>query len=166
MCNRKFGGTQRLNVLALACLVTVTVVVPLHGQGPGGPAGVDIQIRAINRSTADTPFCGVGGGRVGDKLRVDAFMDMNGIVTGTAEFESADGVVTLIDLDRLFDFGGGLVTQNEASQNTVAIWISDFFPFFGASPALVNVEVPRGCETTLSTFTPGVDKLTMQIRFR
>ena len=47
-------------------------------------AGVDIKIRALNLSTSDTPFCGVGGGMVGDRLKVDAFMDQDGIVTGTA----------------------------------------------------------------------------------
>jgi hypothetical protein len=105
---------------------------------------------------------------VGDKLSVDAFMDMNGIVTGRAVFEDANGAVTVIDLNRLFTFaaGGGLLLQNQASQNTVPIWISDNLGLGGLSPALVNVELPRGCGNTVSTFTPGVDKITMQIKYR
>lgn len=145
-------------VLAMAGPSTVYV------QGPGGPAGVDIKIRAQNRSTTDTPFCGIGGGMVGDRLDVDAFMDTNGVVTGTARFQNALGDVTVIDINRLFGFGPGLVAQNHASQDTVAIWISDFLP--PNSPALVNIELPRGCGNTQSTFTPGADKLTMEIKFR
>jgi hypothetical protein len=155
-------------LVGLTLLVMMRSTPTLYGQGPGGPAGVDIQIRAQNRSTADTPFCGVGGGMVGDKLSVDAFMDMNGIVTGRAVFEDANGAVTVIDLNRLFTFaaGGGLLLQNQASQNTVPIWISDNLGLGGLSPALVNVELPRGCGNTVSTFTPGVDKITMQIKYR
>jgi hypothetical protein len=163
-----FGRRQSFGLLAmLTCVVLLLAVsAPVQSQGPGGPAGLDIKIRAINLSIADTPFCGLGGGAVGDKFSVDAFMDMNAVVTGTAVFESASGVVTVIDVDRIFDFGAGLVIQNQASQNTIAIWMGDELPFFGSAPALVNVELPRGCETTASTFTPGVDKVTVEIRFR
>jgi hypothetical protein len=56
--------------------------------------------------------------------------------------------------------------QNDANQNTVPIWVNDFFPSSGLNPALVNVELPRGCTNTKSTFTPGVDKVTVQIKFR
>ncbi|HYT65763.1 MAG TPA: hypothetical protein VEL51_05055, partial [Vicinamibacterales bacterium] len=60
-----------------------------------------------------------------------------------------------------------ILVQNQADQNTVPIWINDFFPtVYGFSPALVNVELPRGCGNTKSTFTPGVDKVTVQIKFR
>src|SRR5262245_47757675 len=89
-------------------------------QGPGGPNGVEIQIRAENRSTDDTPFCHVRGGMVGDKLKVDAFMDTAGVVTGTAVFEDALGNVTEIELDRMFAFSicnpancGGILVQNQ-----------------------------------------------------
>ena len=121
---------------------------------------MDILIRAENRSTADTPFCGVGGGMIGDRLDVDAFMTTGGVVTGSARFEEADGVVTIISLDRMFSFNnGGLLVQNQTNLNTVAIWINDFFfSAFGLNPALVNVELPRGCENTKSTFTPGVER--------
>jgi len=134
-------------------------------QGPGGPAGVDIKIRAQNRSISDTPFCGVGVGMIGDRLDVDAFMDPSGVVMGTARFEDALGVVTVVQIDSMFGFGGGVLVQNVASQDTVAIWIADFLAP-PSSTSLVNVELPRGCVNTVSTFTPGVDKVTMQINFR
>ena len=155
-------------------LTVIASAVPAHAQGPGGPNGVDIQIRAENRSTDDRPFCGVGGGAVGDRLFVDAFMDTNGVVSGTARFEPATGPATVIDINRMFAFSicspsncGGILIQNQANQNTVPIWINDFFPTsFGYRPALVNVELPRGCGNTKSTFTPGVDKVTVQLKFR
>ena len=158
----------------LFVLSWVFVASPAFAQGPGGPNGVDIQIRAENRSTDDRPFCNVGGGEIGDKLSVDAFMDTNGVVTGTARFEPKSGPATLIDINRMFAFSicspsncGGLLVQNQANQNTVPIWFNDFFPTsFGFNPALVNVELPRGCSNTKSTFTPGVDKVTVQIKFR
>jgi len=164
----------------LAFLIVVSFVsaiasaTPAYAQGPGGPNGVDIQIRAENRSTADRPFCGVGGGAVGDKLSLDAFMDTQGVVSGTARFEPASGPATVIDINRMFAFSicspsncGGILVQNQANQNTVPIWINDFFPTsFGFNPALVNVELPRGCANTKSTFTPGVDKVTVQVKFR
>jgi hypothetical protein len=155
-----------VGLCGLCALMAVTAPVA-YAQGPGGPNGVDILIRAQNRSTADTPFCGVGGGMVGDRLDVDAFMSTDGHVMGTARFEDANGVVTIINIDRMFAWGNGILVQNQADQNTVPIWINDFFfGSFGFSPALLNVELPRGCGNTKSTFTPGVDKVTMQIRFR
>jgi hypothetical protein len=135
-------------------------------QAPGGPDGVDIKIHAMNRSTSDTPFCGVGGGKVGDRLTVDAFMNQDGVVTGRAVFTSADGAVTRIQLDRLFPYFGGVLVQNQASQNTVAIWMWDQVVSAGLTAALVNVELPRGCGNTVSTFTPGVDKVLVQIKYR
>ena len=163
-----------LTFLVVPCLSLFASATPAHAQGPGGPNGVDIQIRAENRSTDDRPFCGTGGGEVGDKLFVDAFMDTAGVVTGTARFEPATGPATTIDINRMFAFStcnpqncGGILLQNQANQNTVPIWINDFFPTsFGYNPALVNVELPRGCNNTKSTFTPGVDKVTVQIKFR
>lgn len=151
----------------LFLLLFVLLASPVFAQGPGGPNGVDILIRAENRSTADRPFCGVGGGAVGDKLSVDAFMDTNGVVSGTARFEPASGPTTVIDINRMYAWGNGILVQNQANQNTVPIWVNDFFPTsFGLNPALVNVELPRGCENTKSTFTPGVDKVTVQLKFR
>ena len=153
-------------LLCGSCTLMVVTAPTAYAQGPGGPNGVDILIRAQNRSTADTPFCGVGGGMVGDRLDVEAFMSTSGHVMGTARFEDANGVVTVINLDRMFSFGQGLLVQNQADQNTVPIWINDFFFSLGLNPALINVELPRGCQNTKSTFTPGVDKVTAQIKFR
>ena len=48
----------------------------------------------------------------------------------------------------------------------VAIWMNSLTFAPGAMPVLVNFEAPRGCENTLSTFTPGVDKVTVQIKSR
>lgn len=171
-------STRLIRFAAVSAILVGLAASQAFAQGPGGPNGVEIQIRAENRSTADTPFCHIGGGMVGDTLKVDAFMDMAGLVTGTATFEDANGNVTEINLNRLFAFSicspancGGILVQNQANQNTVPIWFNDFFPNFPSptpfgSPALVNVELPRGCANTKSTFTPGVDKVTMQITFR
>ena len=162
----------RIGVGRGACTIALLGVVvalnqPALAQGPGGPAGVDIKIRAINRSTSDTPFCGVGGGLVGDRLDVDAFLDQNGVVTGTAVFRDALGAETVIQLDRAFPYFGGLLVQNQGSQNTVPIWMWDELPSVSAAAAShVNVELPRGCANTKSTFTPGVDKVTVEIKFR
>jgi hypothetical protein len=166
--------TRLVRFAAVSTIFVGLAASQASAQGPGGPNGVDIQIRAENRSTADTPFCHVGGGMVGDRLKVDAFMDTSGVVTGTARFEDANGNVTDIELDRLFAFSicipancGGFLVQNEANQNTIPIWLNDFFPGFVASPAaMVNVELPRGCQNTKSTFTPGFDKVTVQMKFR
>lgn len=164
-----------LRVVALSTLFVTAPAYQVFAQGTGGPNGVDILIRAENRVTTDTPFCGVGGGMVGDRLTVDAFMDTAGVVTGMARFEDATGHATVIDLNRMFAFSicnpsncGGLLVQNQANQNTVPIWFNDFFVNIGSglSPALVNVELPRGCAHTKSTFTPGLDKVTVQIKFR
>ena len=151
-----------------ALLVAAIVMVwplTLHAE----PPGVDIKIRAQNRSIDDTPFCGMGAGLIGDRLDVDAFMDPTGVVTGTARFEDANGNVTLIDIDSFFPFalgagfGGGVVLQDlDNTLDVVAIWMDSL----SSKPTLVNVELPRGCENTVSTFTPGVDKVTVQIKFR
>jgi hypothetical protein len=156
-------GHRRSAVIGSLTLALMLAAPPaVHVQGPGGPAGIDIKIRAQNRSTDDTPFCGVGGGMVGDRLDVNAFMDTDGVVTGTARFEDANGAVTNIALDRLFTYFGGVLVQNDSSQNTVPIWMGDTLP----AAALVNVELPRGCQNTKSTFTPGVDKVTVEIKYR
>lgn len=148
--------------LTLVLLIGMLSPTVLFAGGPGGPAGLDIKVRAINFSTDDTPFCLSGGGQVGDKLSVDAFMNQDGEVTGTATFEDADGNVTVIDIDRAFGFGPGLLVQNNTNQNTVAMWMSDTL----MTPVQLNIELPRGCGNTVSTFTPGVDKVTVQLKFR
>jgi hypothetical protein len=161
---RGSDGVAALAVVGV--LLSMSPPVAVLAQGPGGPAGVDIKVRAINRSINDTPFCGVGGGMIGDRLDVDAFMDQDGVVTGTARFENALHEVTVIEIDRFFPYFGGTLLQNQADQNTVAVWMSDELALSSLSTSLVNVELPRGCGNTRSTFTPGVDKVTMEIKFR
>ena len=158
--------SRRVLALAGLCVVQMAMSAPAFAQAPGGPDGVDIKIWATNRSTSDTPFCGVGGGNVGDTLRVDAFMNQAGVVTGRAVFKPAGGPATTIVLNRLFAFFGGILVQNQASQNTVPIWMWDQTTSGGLPSALVNVELPRGCGNTKSTFTPGVDRVLVQIKYR
>ncbi len=155
------GG--RFVALAGLCAVLIMAMPSAASAHRAGGPGVDIKIRAVNLSTSDTPFCGVGGGMIGDELAVDAFMDQDGIVTGTAIFTAADGAVTEIELDRLFGFFSGVLVQNDASQDTVPIWLWDEIASGGLTAALVNVELPRGCENTVSTFTPGIDKVVTRI---
>src|SRR5262245_19404937 len=134
-----------LVLAGLGVLLAMTAPALVSAQGAGGPAGVTIKIRARNLSAADTPFCGIGGGMVGDRFELDAFMDMDGVVTGTARFEDALHQVTLFEVDRLFEFNGGVALRNEASGHAVAIWMADFLVPFGA-PALVNVQLAFNCE--------------------
>jgi len=153
--------------VALAVVIAFAIVSkPLTAYAE--PPGVDIKIRAQNRSVGDTPFCNIGAGQKGDRLDVDAFMDPSGAATGTARFEAANGTVTEFNINSIFpfalggDLGGGLVLQDLGGTGyVVAIWMDSF----GAKANLVNVELPRGCGNTLSTFTPGVDKVTVQIKF-
>lgn len=163
-----FKGKWAGVCLALAAVITVAIVSrPVAGYAE--PPGVDIKVRAQNRSVTDTPFCNIGPGNKGDRLDVDAFLDPSGNATGTARFEAADGTVTQFPINSIFpfalggDLGGGLVLQDlGGSGHVVAIWMDSF----AAKPNLVNVELPRGCGNTISTFTPGVDKVTVQIKFR
>ena len=135
--------------VALVPLVTTTSS-SVYAQGPGGPGGADILIRAENRSTADTPFCGVGGGQVGDRLRVDAFMNMDGEVTGRAVFEDANGVTDehqdRSNVQRWSDGSGHARAEPDQSEHG-----RDLDKRLSAdvqlSTALVNVELPRGCGT-------------------
>ena len=165
--NRAYGWFQ-----AALLIAAIVMAWPLNAYGE--PPGVDIKIRAQNRSIDDTPFCGTGAGLVGDRLDVDAFMDPTGVVTGTARFEDANGNVTFINVDSFFPFalgggnGGGVVLQDFIDEgagktdDVVAIWMDSF----SSKPTLVNIELPRGCGNTVSTFTPGLDKVTVQIKFR
>lgn len=159
-------GWRILALAGLGVVQAAAISAPAYAQGAGGPKGADIMIRAVNRSTSDTPFCGVGGGTVGDQLRVDAFLHQDGTVTGRAVFRPKSGPATTIALDSLFAFFGGVLVQNQANQNTVPIWLWDETISGGLPAALVNVELPRGCGNTVSTFTPGVDTVVMQIKYR
>ena len=160
---------NRANTCCGMAIVIAIAIISMTAIVKAEPPGVDIKVRAQNRSIGDTPFCGTGGGQKGDRLDVDAFMDPSGLATGTARFEAADGTVTEFNIDSIFPFvvggdaGGGLVLQDlAATGHVVAIWMDSF----SSKPNLVNVELPRGCGNTSSTFTPGVDKVTVQIKFR
>ena len=137
-----------------------------------GQEVMDIKIRAQNRSIDDTPpHCGVGPGMVGDRLDVDVSVYSDGNVVGTARFEDANGVVELIDINDVHAYrvsghgpghGGGLglfagVWPNPS--HVIAIWLDDF-----SAPMHVTVEKPHGCANTISTFTVGQDKVTVQIK--
>jgi len=133
----------------------------------GNKEGLDIKIRAENRAVGDTPFCGVGAGSRGDRLKVDVSTDVSGVALGTAEFIAADGTVVFMNIDRVFSFFGGLALLDSTNRNTVAIWFGDLEEDGGTvAPAHVNVEFPRGCNNTVSTFTVNVDKATVQIKFQ
>ena len=165
----KLPRSTRAYVWFGMAIVIAIAIVSMPAVVNAEPPGVDIKVRAQNRSMDDTPFCGIGGGQKGDRLDVDAFMDPSGLATGTARFEAADGTVTEFNIDSIFPFflggddGGGLVLQDLAdTEHVVAIWMDSL----SSKPNLVNVELPRGCGNTQSTFTPGVDKVTVQIKFR
>lgn len=136
---------------------------PMAAQA-AGQEGMEILIRAQNRSTDDTPFCGTGEGLQGDRLDVNVSTDAFGDAAGTARFENADGDVTLILIDRVFVFFGGLVLQNDDTEETVAIGFGEIEDGTNFAPTHINVEVPRGCSNTVSTFTVGQDKVTLQIK--
>ena len=166
-----FMKSSKLNRAYMCLALTAAMAIAIMSRqltAYAEPPGVDIKIRAQNRSIGDTPFCNIGGGNKGDRLDVDAFMDPSGNATGTARFESANGTVTQFSINSIFpfalggDLGGGLVLQDlGGTGNVVAIWMDSF----SAKANLVNVELPRGCGSTVSTFTPGVDKVTVQIKF-
>ena len=144
-------------VVGLLALVTV-VASPraVHSQ----KEGLRIKIKAQNQSAADTPFCGVGGGLVGDKLVVNVFTNLSGVTTGEATFTPHNGPAITLHVDRIFTFCcGGLALADSSTNNVIAIWLDN-----SSAPTHVNVELPRGCENTKSTFTAGVDKLSLQIK--
>ena len=154
--HRWLGG---VGLLALVTMVTWPWAV--HAK-----QDLRIHVVARNLSALDTPFCGVGVGLVGDELEVDVRTDLSGVTTGTATFTPEGGPVVTLNIDRVFAFNlfsfffgiGGLVLRESSTGNTVALWLND-----RSAPAHVNVELPGGCLNTVSTFTAGVDVLSMQI---
>ncbi len=152
-------GPQHCWLLLLGLIAFVMAVAcPLAGHADGG--GVTIKISARNLSAADTPWCGVGGGLVGDRLNLIVFRDLSGDTRGTATFKDATGHSTILNIDRVLGAGDAIVLMDSSNDNVVAIWFSDDY-----APARVNVEMPRGCENTKSTFTLGVDKVGFQMKF-
>ena len=151
----------------VAASAFVFVAMPLTGiVQAAGQEGMDIKIRAENRSTDDTPnFCGIGPGMKGDRLQADVQTFSDGSAVGTARFEDADGNVTLMNIDRVVTFFGGLLLEDTSTNNVVPIWFGNTeFSAGNLAPAHITVEFPRGCGSTQSTFTVGTDKVTLQIK--
>jgi hypothetical protein len=166
-------NSSRLRLLAIAasiasaaCLLVFTTVTAF---AHGNKSGLDIKIRAENRSDSDTPaFCpGFGPGLVGDSLSVDVSTDIDGNATGTAVFAGADGTDVVMEIDKVFVFFGGMVLMESSTRNSIPIWLGSYEeagPNY--NPVHVNVEFPRGCGNTVSTFTVDADKVTTQIKFQ
>lgn len=157
-----------------ALLATALLIVTAASPGPtfahGNKDGLDIMIRAQNRSDADTPaLCPEVGspGMVGDRLDADVSTGPDGSATGTAVFTGADGTEIVMDIDKVFVYFGGLALMDSTTRNTIAIWLGDeeeAGPNY--SPVHISVEIFRGCGNTISTFTVDVDKVTTQIKFQ
>jgi hypothetical protein len=156
-------------VLSVA-LLTLAASVPLDVSAQGNKSGLDIQIRAQNRATHDTPsFCpSVGGyGLKGDRLDVNVSTSLDGTPTGTAVFSGADGTSYLLNIDKVFVYFGGLALMDSTTRDTVAIWLGNVEEGGpNLNPVHVSLEAPRGCENTVATFTVDVDKVTTQIKFQ
>lgn len=170
--NAHQGGRRRGWVALPLGLLILMLAVASPSVADAAPAsGLKITIHAQNRSSTDVPFCGVGGGMIGDRLDVDVFMDVTGTVTGTAQFRDAVGNVTVVDIAHIISFFSGVVLTDAAGVNAIAIWMTDdplLVPpsAFASSQTHVNVELPRGCDNTQSTFTAGVDRVDLDIKYR
>ncbi len=162
---RKEEKTMKRSKLVWVGLLAL-VIVAAAWSGVVHAQGVSIIIKAQNKSNEDTPFCGIGGGLVGDKLAVSVVTDLSGTTTGTATLTRGPAMLTseifspiTFHIDDIFEFSGGIGLRETSSGNVVAIWLDD-----ASAPFHVNVEVPGGCENTVSTFTSGVDKVSVQIK--
>ena len=51
---------------------------------------------------------------------------------------------------------------NQDNQDTVAMWMADG----NGIPVQLNIESPRGCLNTVSTFTPGEDVVNVLIKYK
>jgi len=166
MKNSILSQHQWVALLVGLFVLSAAMTMPVAAQGNSG--GMDIKIRAQNRSTNDTPqLCpGFGPGEKGDRLDLDVSTENDGSAVGTARFQTAAGDVLLMDIDVVKAFFGGLVLQSSATGDAVAIWFGDIDGPSDYSPVHVNVELPRGCGNTVSTFTLGSkDKVSTQIKF-
>jgi hypothetical protein len=156
-----------LKSICTASFAALIVMMPLS-SAIAGHDGLTIKVRAQNTSIDDTPqFCpGIGPGLLGDRLDIDVTTDASGAAAGVARFEDAYGNVTEIAIDRVFVFFGGLLLQNAATQDAIPIWFgeTEIVGEQNYAPAHINVELPRGCLNTVSTFTIGQDKVTLQIK--
>lgn len=155
--------------LLAAALFTVAAAVPDSAYAWGNKSGLDIMVRAQNRSIDDTPaLCpGTGPGLKGDRLDVDVSTGLDGTPSGTALFRRADGTSYTLNIDTVFVYFGGLALMDSTTRATVAIWLGkaeEGGP--NLNPVHVSLESPRGCGNTVATFTVDVDMVTTQIKFQ
>ncbi len=162
----KVGRRCAWFVVPVSLLALITVVIAWSGAVYA--QGVSITIKAQNKSTQDRPFCGTGGGLVGDKLTVSVVTDLSGNTTGTATLTRGTAILTseilspiTLHIDAVEGFSGGVLLRETSTNYVIAVWLDDRF-----SPVHVNVELPQGCENTVSTFTSGVDKVSVQIKVK
>jgi len=156
---KSFKVGPRCSWLVVVGLLAFVVTVA-WSLAANAVSGWTIRINAINLSTTDTAVCGGGEGLRGDKLQVNVFTDLSGVSSGTATFEDATGHITTLNIDTVLGFGPGIVLIDSSTNNAVPIWLDDTI-----APARVTVEIPRGCENTICTFTLGVDPVRLQITF-
>jgi hypothetical protein len=72
-----------------------------------------------------------------------------------------------MNIDKVFTFFGGIALQDSTTRNTIPIWLGSYEESGpNWNPVHVNVEFPRGCGNTVSTFTVDADKVTTQIKFQ
>ena len=153
-------------IVAAIFLLAVTASNALLANG--NKEGLDIKVRAQNRSVDDTPaLCpGTGAGLKGDSLTVDIATSIDGTPSGRAIFAGDDGTVIDMNIDQVFVYFGGLALMDSSTRDTVAIWLGNVEEGGpNLNPVHVSVESPRGCGNTISTFTVDADKVTTQIKF-
>jgi hypothetical protein len=155
--------------LLAAALFTLAAAVPDNAYAQGNKSGLDIKIRAENRSIDDTPaLCpGTGPGLKGDRLDVDVSTGLDGTPSGTALFSRADGTSYVLNVDTVFVYFGGLALMDSTTRGTVAIWLGNVEEGGpNLNPVHVSLEAPRGCGNTVATFTVDADKVTTQVKFQ
>jgi hypothetical protein len=163
---RRFKVGRRCAWFVVPVGLLALVMVFVAWSGAVYAQGVTITIKAQNKSDQDTPFCGTGGGLVGDKLAVSVATDLSGTTTGTATLTRGTAILTseilspiTLHIDAVEGFFGGILLRETSTNNVIPIWLDD-----GNAPFHVNVELPQGCGNTVSTFTSGVDKVSVQIK--
>jgi hypothetical protein len=159
-----------LAAIISAALFSLASAVPNNVSAQGNKSGLDIKVRAENRSADDTPaLCpGVGSpGLAGDRLDVDVSTGIDGTPSGTAVFTGADGTSHVLNVDKVFVYFGGVALMDSTTRDTVAIWLGNVEEDGpNLNPVHVSLEVPRGCQNTVATFTVDADKVTTQIKFQ
>ncbi len=165
---KRFNVGSRCAWFVVPVGLLALVLVLVAWSGAVYAQGVSITIKAQNKSTQDRPFCGDGGGLVGDKLAVSVVTDLSGNTTGTATLTRGPLLITseilspiVLHIDAVEGFSGGILLRETSTNNVVPIWLDDRL-----SPVHVSVELPQGCGNTVSTFTSGVDKVSVQIKVK